>query len=54
MLVIDIEDVLADFDRLIEEAAQGESFAIAVEGAPLVKVEAVPREMAEYAESGTV
>jgi antitoxin (DNA-binding transcriptional repressor) of toxin-antitoxin stability system len=43
MKVIDIEQVVADFDRLVERAAAGEAFVISKDGAPLVVVRPVSR-----------
>ena len=41
MRIVDIEQAKANLPRLVAEAAEGESFVIAVEGKPLVKVIAV-------------
>jgi prevent-host-death family protein len=38
MRIIDIAEVLVNFEQLIEEAAQGHPFIIAVNGKPKVKV----------------
>ena len=38
MRIIDIAEVLDNFEQLIEEAAQGHAFIIAVNGEPKVKV----------------
>jgi antitoxin (DNA-binding transcriptional repressor) of toxin-antitoxin stability system len=53
---IEIAAVLEDFERLIEEAAQGNGFIISVDGVPKVKVvaydPAVEEERNEPAERG--
>lgn len=38
MQVIDIADVLTDFERLVDEAAEGHAFVISVNGLPRFKV----------------
>jgi antitoxin (DNA-binding transcriptional repressor) of toxin-antitoxin stability system len=41
MRIIDIEEVRANLEELIDELKPGESFAISVGGVPKVKVEAL-------------
>ena len=38
MKIIDIKDVEDDFDLLINQAAEGHSFIISIDGKPLVQV----------------
>jgi prevent-host-death family protein len=41
MKVVDIDEAKTHLDRLVEEAARGEPFVIAVAGTPMVKVTAI-------------
>jgi hypothetical protein len=38
MQILDIGDVLKDFDRLVDEAADGNAFVVSVYGVPRFKV----------------
>jgi len=41
MRIVDIDDVKTHLDRLVEEAARGEPFVIAIAGTPIAKVTAI-------------
>ncbi|HEX8318378.1 hypothetical protein [Longimicrobium sp.] len=41
MRIVDISEAKTHLDRLVEEAARGEAFVIAVAGTPMVKVTAI-------------
>jgi len=43
MKTVDIRDVAANLDRLIEQAEKGKPFAISIDGKPLVKVSHISR-----------
>lgn len=45
MRVIEIHEVIANFERLIEEAAQGNPFIIAVDGVQKIQVIPIPLDL---------